>query len=62
MHWRTWHPTLVLLPGKPPGQRSLEGYSPEGLSETDMTQHAGLAYIHIHIPVFVIHDDQNLDT
>ena len=27
---RRWQPTPVLLPGKPHGQRSLAGYSPEG--------------------------------
>ena len=27
---RQWHPTLVLLPGKPHGWRSLVGYSPWG--------------------------------
>ena len=31
MHWRRkWHPTLVLLPGKSHGRRSLVGYSPWG--------------------------------
>ena len=51
-----------ILAWKTPWTEEPGRYSPEGLSETDMTQHAGLAYIHIHIPVFVIHDDQNLDT
>ena len=27
---RKWHPTLVFLPGKSHGQRSLVGYSPRG--------------------------------
>ena len=27
---RKWYPTPVFLPGKPHGQRSLEGYSPRG--------------------------------
>ena len=27
---REWLPTLVFLPGKPHGQRSLAGYSPWG--------------------------------
>ena len=31
-------PTPVFLPGKPRGQRSLVGYSPEGSKETDMTE------------------------
>ena len=37
--WRTqWHPTPVLLPGKPHGQRSLVGCSPWGRWESDMTE------------------------
>ena len=28
-----WHPIPALLPGEPYGQRSLAGYSPEGLEE-----------------------------
>ena len=35
---RQWHPTLVLLPGKSHGQRSLVGCSPWGRKESDMTQ------------------------
>ena len=34
---RKWQPTTVFLPGKSRGQRSLEGYSPCGLRESDMT-------------------------
>ena len=30
--------TLVFLPGKARGQRSLVGYSPRGLKESDMTE------------------------
>ena len=33
-------PTAVYLPGKSHGQRSLVGYSPRGLKESDMTEHA----------------------
>ena len=33
-----WQPTLVLLPGKSHGQRSLAGYSPWGRKEPDMTE------------------------
>ena len=33
-----WHPTPVILPGKPHGQRSLEGCSPWGREELDMTE------------------------
>ena len=32
------HPTLVLLPGKSHGQRSVVGYSPWGCKESDMTE------------------------
>ena len=35
---RKWQPTPVFLSGKSPGQRSLEGYSPWGLKESDMTE------------------------
>ena len=36
--WRIkWQPTLI-LPGKSHGQRSLEGYSPWGHKEPDMTE------------------------
>ena len=34
---RKWQPTLVCLPGKSHGQRSLVGYSPWGHKESDMT-------------------------
>ena len=35
---REWQLTLVLLPGESHGQRSLAGYSPWGLTESDMTE------------------------
>ena len=35
---RAWQPTPVLLPGESHGQRSLEGYSPWGHKESDMTE------------------------
>ena len=35
---RQWHPTLVLLPGKSHGQRSLVGCSPWGRKESDTTE------------------------
>ena len=35
---RWWHPTPVLLPGKSHGWRSLEGCSPWGRTESDMTE------------------------
>ena len=38
-HWRRkWQPTPVCLPGESHGQRSLVGYSPWGLKESDMTE------------------------
>jgi len=36
---KKWKPALVFLPGKFHGQRSLEGYSPWGRKESDMTEH-----------------------
>ncbi|CAI9168844.1 unnamed protein product [Rangifer tarandus platyrhynchus] len=45
MPWsRKWQPTPVLLPGKSHGQRSLEGYSPWGRKESDMTERLYLFY------------------
>ena len=35
---RQWHPTLVLLPGKSHGRRSLVGCSPWGREESDTTE------------------------
>ena len=35
---RSQQPTPVFLPGEFHGQRSLEGYSPKGLKESDMTE------------------------
>ena len=34
---RKWQPTLVFLPGKSSGQRSLVSYSPRSLKESDLT-------------------------
>ena len=36
---RKWQPTLVFLPREFHGQRSLAGYSPRVLKESDMTEH-----------------------
>ena len=36
---RKWQPTPVSLPGNFHGQRSLEGYSPWGCKESDMTEY-----------------------
>lgn len=33
-----WQPTPVFLPEESHGQRSLEGYSPWGCKESDMTE------------------------
>ena len=35
---RVWQPTLVCLPGKFHGQQGLDGYSPWGHKESDMTK------------------------
>ena len=35
---RAWQPTPVFLPGEAHGQRSLEGHSPSGHKESDMTE------------------------
>ena len=35
---RAWQATPVFLPGESHGQRSLEGYSPQGHKELDMTE------------------------
>ena len=38
LFWRRkWKATLIFLPGKPHGQRSLVGYSPWGCKESDTT-------------------------
>ena len=39
MFWRRkWQPTPVFLSGRPPGRRSLVGYSPWGRKELDTTE------------------------
>ena len=50
---RAWQPTPVFLPGESHGQRSLEGCSPRGRKESDMTaiEHAS----HAVSPVFLNH-------
>ena len=45
---RAWQPTPVSYPGESHGQRSLVGYSPQGLKESDMTEatyHAQITFI-----------------
>ena len=46
---RQWHPTLVLLPGKPHGWRSLVGCSPWGRWGSDTTEQ-----LHFHFSVSCI--------
>ena len=46
---RQWHPTPVLLPGKSHGRRSLLGWSPWGLEESDMTER-----LHFHFSLSCI--------
>ena len=46
---RPWHPTPVLLPGKSHGRRSLVGYSPWGLEESDTTER-----LHFHFSLSCI--------
>ena len=42
--WRmAWQPSPVFLPGESHGQRSLVGYSPWGLKESDMTEQLSTA-------------------
>ena len=50
MHWRKkWQPTPVFLPGKSHGPRSLEGCSPWGWEESDMTER-----LHFHFSLSCI--------
>ena len=46
---RQWHPTPVLLPGKSHGRRSLEGCSPWGREESDVTE-----WLHFHFSLSCI--------
>ena len=49
MHWRRkWQPTPVSLPGKFHGRKSLAGYSPWGLKESDTTEWLS-THTHLHI-------------
>ena len=36
--WRTWQPTLIILPGESYEQRRLAGYSPQGRNELNITE------------------------
>jgi len=46
---RQWQPTPVLLPGKSHGWRSLVGYTPWGLEESDTTEQ-----LHFHFSLSCI--------
>ena len=37
---RAWLPTPVFLPGESHGQRSLLGYTPRGIKESNTTEHS----------------------
>ena len=50
---RKWQPTPVFLPGKFHGQRSLEGYSPWGCKESDMTECVCVC-THTHTHFFLV--------
>ena len=41
---KAWLPTPVFLLGESNGQRNLEGYSPWGLKESDMTERITLSF------------------
>ena len=45
---RAWQPTAVFLPGESHGQRSLEGYSPWGRRESDLTEATCCTRMHAH--------------
>ena len=52
---RKWQPTPVFLPGESHGQRSLEGYSPVGRKESDMTEHIHTNdHLHLLGPVRIL--------
>ena len=44
---RLWQPTPILLPGKSHGQRNPAGYSPQGRTESDMTEETQHACTHL---------------
>ena len=44
-------PTPVFLPGESHGQRSLEGYSPQGCKESNMTEHTRIEKEGINISI-----------
>ena len=46
---RKWQPTPLFLPGESHGQRSLAGYSPRGLKETDTSEPLSVP---LHVMIF----------
>ena len=42
---RKWQPTSVFLPGESHGRKSLAGYSPRGVKESDMTEQLTPPYL-----------------
>ena len=48
---RKWQPTPVSLPGKSHGWTSLEGYSPWGHKESDMTEQVTLSLSRKYVPM-----------
>ena len=56
---RTWQPTPVFLSGESRGQRSLEGYSPRGHTESDMTERLNMK--HAQNPRLLRHIDKDTD-
>ena len=47
---KKWQPTLVFLPEKSHGQRGLEGYSPKGHKESDMTELLSTQHASFNLP------------
>ena len=51
---RKWQPTPLFSPGKSHGHRSLAGYSPWGLKESDTTEHTHTCKSNIGIQFSII--------
>ena len=52
-YFSKWQPTPVFLPGESHGQGSLEGYSPWGRKESDMTEQLNRNFL-IHSRVMLL--------
>ena len=52
--WRKWQPTPVFLPGESRGQRSLAGYSPLGLKESDTEENAHTRHQLFEVRIIII--------